>query len=116
MSKLQEISFLDAIFKLHVQQRGNCLIALSCLISGTILGERTQQLNTIIAIILLKDNGSEMPPLPQSFVVLGVQVNNSIQVNSLNVSDSDLMASNGVIHVVKAMLYPRGKCVWLLLA
>ncbi|KAJ8275578.1 hypothetical protein COCON_G00073300 [Conger conger] len=35
-----------------------------------------------------------------------LSVNNSIQVNSLNVSDSDLMASNGVIHVVKTILYP----------
>ncbi|XP_064209249.1 periostin [Anguilla rostrata] len=35
-----------------------------------------------------------------------LSVNNSIQVNSLNVSDNDLMASNGVIHVVKTMLYP----------
>ncbi|KAJ8266680.1 hypothetical protein GJAV_G00133390 [Gymnothorax javanicus] len=35
-----------------------------------------------------------------------LSVNNSIRVNSLNVSDNDLMASNGVIHVVKTLLYP----------
>uniref|UniRef100_A0A4W6FR07 Periostin n=1 Tax=Lates calcarifer TaxID=8187 RepID=A0A4W6FR07_LATCA len=33
-------------------------------------------------------------------------VNNSIHVNSVNVPDSDLMATNGVIHVVKNVLYP----------
>uniref|UniRef100_A0A4W6FRK2 Periostin n=1 Tax=Lates calcarifer TaxID=8187 RepID=A0A4W6FRK2_LATCA len=35
-----------------------------------------------------------------------LQVNNSIHVNSVNVPDSDLMATNGVIHVVKNVLYP----------
>ncbi|XP_052313443.1 periostin-like, partial [Oncorhynchus keta] len=33
-------------------------------------------------------------------------VNKSIQVNSLDVPDIDLMATNGVIHVVKNILYP----------
>ncbi|XP_068187334.1 periostin-like [Antennarius striatus] len=33
-------------------------------------------------------------------------VNNSIHVNSVDVPDSDLMATNGVIHVVKNVLYP----------
>uniref|UniRef100_A0A3Q3G7C8 Periostin, osteoblast specific factor a n=1 Tax=Labrus bergylta TaxID=56723 RepID=A0A3Q3G7C8_9LABR len=33
-------------------------------------------------------------------------VNNSILVNSVGVPDSDLMATNGVIHVVKNVLYP----------
>ncbi|XP_017345332.1 periostin isoform X1 [Ictalurus punctatus] len=33
-------------------------------------------------------------------------VNNSINVNSVNVKDNDLMASNGVVHVVKSLLYP----------
>ena len=37
------------------------------------------------------------------------QVNNSIIVNSVNVPDSDLMATNGVIHVVKNVLYPGGE-------
>ncbi|KAM4546539.1 periostin-like [Fundulus diaphanus] len=32
--------------------------------------------------------------------------NNSIHVNSVEVPDSDLMATNGVIHVVKNFLYP----------
>uniref|UniRef100_A0A8C6SL31 Periostin, osteoblast specific factor a n=1 Tax=Neogobius melanostomus TaxID=47308 RepID=A0A8C6SL31_9GOBI len=35
-----------------------------------------------------------------------LQVNNSIHVNSVNVPDSDLMATNGVVHVVKNVLYP----------
>uniref|UniRef100_A0A8C7K7H6 Periostin n=1 Tax=Oncorhynchus kisutch TaxID=8019 RepID=A0A8C7K7H6_ONCKI len=35
-----------------------------------------------------------------------LQVNKSIQVNSLDVPDIDLMATNGVIHVVKNILYP----------
>ncbi|CAG00436.1 unnamed protein product, partial [Tetraodon nigroviridis] len=34
------------------------------------------------------------------------QVNNTIQVNSVDVPTSDLMATNGVIHVVKNVLYP----------
>ena len=43
-----------------------------------------------------------------SFCLLS-QVNNSIHVNSVDVSDSDLMATNGVIHVVKNVLYPAGE-------
>ncbi|XP_049895902.1 periostin isoform X2 [Epinephelus moara] len=35
-----------------------------------------------------------------------IAVNNSIHVNSVNVPDSDLMATNGVVHVVKNVLYP----------
>uniref|UniRef100_A0A673HYA9 Periostin, osteoblast specific factor a n=1 Tax=Sinocyclocheilus rhinocerous TaxID=307959 RepID=A0A673HYA9_9TELE len=35
------------------------------------------------------------------------QVNNSIHVNSVEVPDFDLMASNGVVHVVKTILYPQ---------
>ncbi|KAG9351783.1 hypothetical protein JZ751_023034 [Albula glossodonta] len=35
-----------------------------------------------------------------------LSVNNSILVNSINVPKNDLMASNGVIHIVKTMLYP----------
>uniref|UniRef100_A0A673XPV5 Periostin-like n=1 Tax=Salmo trutta TaxID=8032 RepID=A0A673XPV5_SALTR len=35
-----------------------------------------------------------------------LSVNKSIHVNSLDVSDIDLMATNGVIHVVKNILYP----------
>uniref|UniRef100_A0A8D3DWK8 Periostin n=1 Tax=Scophthalmus maximus TaxID=52904 RepID=A0A8D3DWK8_SCOMX len=35
-----------------------------------------------------------------------MSVNNSIHVNSVDVPDSDLMATNGVIHVVKNVLYP----------
>ncbi|XP_039523488.1 periostin isoform X3 [Pimephales promelas] len=34
-------------------------------------------------------------------------VNNSIHVNSVEVPDFDLMASNGVVHVVKTILYPQ---------
>lgn len=37
------------------------------------------------------------------------QVNNTIQVNSVDVPTSDLMATNGVIHVVKNVLYPPGE-------
>uniref|UniRef100_A0A9J7YBR1 Periostin n=1 Tax=Cyprinus carpio carpio TaxID=630221 RepID=A0A9J7YBR1_CYPCA len=36
-----------------------------------------------------------------------LSVNNSIHVNSVEVPDFDLMASNGVIHVVKTILYPQ---------
>uniref|UniRef100_A0A8C7SFJ1 Periostin, osteoblast specific factor a n=1 Tax=Oncorhynchus mykiss TaxID=8022 RepID=A0A8C7SFJ1_ONCMY len=35
-----------------------------------------------------------------------LQVNSSINVNSVDVPDIDLMATNGVIHVVKNILYP----------
>ncbi|XP_073336181.1 periostin-like isoform X1 [Pagrus major] len=35
-----------------------------------------------------------------------LSVNNSINVNSVDVPNSDLMATNGVIHVVKNVLYP----------
>ncbi|XP_040005738.1 periostin-like isoform X2 [Xiphias gladius] len=35
-----------------------------------------------------------------------LSVNNSIHVNSVDVPDSDLMATNGVIHIVKNVLYP----------
>ncbi|XP_019952517.2 periostin-like isoform X1 [Paralichthys olivaceus] len=35
-----------------------------------------------------------------------MSVNNSIHVNSVNVPDSDVMATNGVIHMVKNVLYP----------
>ncbi|XP_076876243.1 periostin isoform X2 [Brachyhypopomus gauderio] len=35
-----------------------------------------------------------------------LSVNNSIHVNSVDVPDIDLMASNGVIHVIKTLLYP----------
>ncbi|XP_077098807.1 periostin isoform X1 [Siphateles boraxobius] len=34
-------------------------------------------------------------------------VNNSIHVNSVEVPDFDLMASNGVVHVVRTILYPQ---------
>lgn len=48
------------------------------------------------------------------FIFLCVyQVNNSIHVNSVDVPDSDLMATNGVIHVVKNVLYPPGKILEL---
>lgn len=39
---------------------------------------------------------------------MGLQVNNSIHVNSMDVPKSDLMATNGVIHVVNNLLYPAG--------
>uniref|UniRef100_A0A3B4BK17 FAS1 domain-containing protein n=1 Tax=Periophthalmus magnuspinnatus TaxID=409849 RepID=A0A3B4BK17_9GOBI len=35
-----------------------------------------------------------------------MSANNSIHVNSVKVPDSDLMATNGVVHVVKNVLYP----------
>ncbi|KAG7322412.1 hypothetical protein KOW79_013758 [Hemibagrus wyckioides] len=35
-----------------------------------------------------------------------LSVNNSISVNSVTVNSNDLMASNGVIHIVKNLLYP----------
>uniref|UniRef100_G3QBC6 Periostin n=1 Tax=Gasterosteus aculeatus aculeatus TaxID=481459 RepID=G3QBC6_GASAC len=35
-----------------------------------------------------------------------MSVNNSIHVNSVDVPNSDLMATNGVVHVVKNVLYP----------
>lgn len=39
------------------------------------------------------------------------QVDSSIHVNSVDVPHSDLMATNGVIHIVKNVLYPGGKNV-----
>ncbi|XP_002663594.2 periostin [Danio rerio] len=36
-----------------------------------------------------------------------LSVNSSIHVNSVDVPDFDLMASNGVVHVVKTLLYPQ---------
>ena len=36
-------------------------------------------------------------------------MNNSIHVNSVDVPDNDLMATNGVVHVVKNILYPASK-------
>uniref|UniRef100_A0A672R7J6 Periostin n=1 Tax=Sinocyclocheilus grahami TaxID=75366 RepID=A0A672R7J6_SINGR len=36
-----------------------------------------------------------------------LSVNNSIYVNSVEVPDFDLMTSNGVVHVVKTILYPQ---------
>ncbi|XP_057177052.1 periostin isoform X2 [Triplophysa rosa] len=36
-----------------------------------------------------------------------LSMNNSIHVNSVDVPDFDLMASNGVVHVVKTILYPK---------
>lgn len=47
-------------------------------------------------------------PEKHSFLCF-IQVNNSINVNSVDVPDSDLMATNGVIHVVKNVLYPAGE-------
>uniref|UniRef100_A0A667Y918 Periostin n=1 Tax=Myripristis murdjan TaxID=586833 RepID=A0A667Y918_9TELE len=38
-----------------------------------------------------------------------LSVNNTIHVNSVDVPDNDLMATNGVVHVVKNILYPGGK-------
>uniref|UniRef100_A0A8C8K2M7 Periostin n=1 Tax=Oncorhynchus tshawytscha TaxID=74940 RepID=A0A8C8K2M7_ONCTS len=38
-----------------------------------------------------------------------LSVNSSINVNSVDVPDIDLMATNGVIHVVKSILYPGGE-------
>ncbi|XP_072515685.1 periostin [Salminus brasiliensis] len=35
-----------------------------------------------------------------------LSVNNSIQVNAVDIPSNDLMASNGVVHVVKTLLYP----------
>uniref|UniRef100_A0A671VA57 Periostin n=1 Tax=Sparus aurata TaxID=8175 RepID=A0A671VA57_SPAAU len=35
--------------------------------------------------------------------------NNTMQVNSVQVPESDIMATNGVIHFVKQVLYPGGK-------
>ncbi|XP_029924607.1 periostin isoform X1 [Myripristis murdjan] len=35
-----------------------------------------------------------------------LSVNNTIHVNSVDVPDNDLMATNGVVHVVKNILYP----------
>lgn len=43
------------------------------------------------------------------FNIFFLQVNNSIHVNSVDVPDSDIMATNGVIHVVKNVLYPAGE-------
>lgn len=36
------------------------------------------------------------------------QANNTMQVNTIRVPDSDIMATNGVIHFVDNVLYPGG--------
>uniref|UniRef100_A0A3Q3JA22 Periostin, osteoblast specific factor a n=1 Tax=Monopterus albus TaxID=43700 RepID=A0A3Q3JA22_MONAL len=43
-----------------------------------------------------------------------LSVNNSIHVNSVDIPNSDLMATNGVIHVVKNVLYPANLPVGML--
>uniref|UniRef100_A0A3B3RA54 Periostin, osteoblast specific factor b n=1 Tax=Paramormyrops kingsleyae TaxID=1676925 RepID=A0A3B3RA54_9TELE len=40
---------------------------------------------------------------------LRVLLNNTIQVNSIEVSDPDVMASNGVIHYMQTLIYPEGR-------
>ncbi|XP_063060955.1 periostin, osteoblast specific factor b [Engraulis encrasicolus] len=35
-------------------------------------------------------------------------INNSLQVNTVKVPESDIMATNGVVHFVKSLLYPKG--------
>lgn len=37
-----------------------------------------------------------------------IQVDNSMQVNSVKVPEADIMATNGVVHFVKTLLYPKG--------
>lgn len=41
------------------------------------------------------------------------QANNTMQVNSLQIPESDIMGTNGVIHFVNHILYPGGKCFHL---
>lgn len=36
------------------------------------------------------------------------QANNTMQVNSVPIPESDMMATNGVIHFVNNILYPGG--------
>lgn len=36
------------------------------------------------------------------------QANNTVKVNSVQIPDSDVMATNGVIHFVDQVLYPGG--------
>uniref|UniRef100_A0A3B3UTQ1 Periostin n=1 Tax=Poecilia latipinna TaxID=48699 RepID=A0A3B3UTQ1_9TELE len=68
---------------------------------------------------LLKQNGSYtiFAPTDEAFEALGLvyfwgfflfppKENNSIRVNSVEIPKSDLMATNGVVHVVKNVLYP----------
>lgn len=45
-----------------------------------------------------------------SVIVLNLlsQANNTVQVNSVQVPESDIMATNGVIHFVNQVLYPGG--------
>uniref|UniRef100_A0A8C2FJK0 Periostin, osteoblast specific factor b n=1 Tax=Cyprinus carpio TaxID=7962 RepID=A0A8C2FJK0_CYPCA len=38
-----------------------------------------------------------------------ITANEGMQVNTVKVPDSDLMATNGVIHVVRTLLYPEGE-------
>lgn len=38
------------------------------------------------------------------------QVNDTLLVNELKSRESDLMATNGVIHVIDKLLYPAGEC------
>ena len=37
------------------------------------------------------------------------QANNSMQVNTVKVPESDVMATNGVVHFIDSILYPAGK-------
>lgn len=43
-----------------------------------------------------------------AFTVLP-QENDSVKVNSVQVPEADIMATNGVIHFVNQLLYPEGK-------
>lgn len=37
------------------------------------------------------------------------QANNTVKVNSVQVPEADMMATNGVVHFVNKLLYPEGK-------
>ncbi|KAK3550046.1 hypothetical protein QTP86_019145 [Hemibagrus guttatus] len=79
--------------------QGNNLQVLS--VRGFIFGFASQNTSIFHAQLLI---------LIQTIVwPLQATVNNSISVNSVTVNDNDLMGSNGVIHIVKNLLYPAGK-------
>ena len=73
--------------------------------------------NFTLSRLLLASSPRKLPAIilkcpyyhDNSHLFLSGQVNSSIHVNSIDVPDNDIMASNGVVHVVKTLLYPGGK-------
>lgn len=52
---------------------------------------------------------SNVPDNMGSHFLILYQVNDTLLVNELKSRESDLMATNGVIHVIDKLLYPAGE-------